>query len=88
MYNVPYIYLELYFFSTLKLESKCLAKYSSDGVWYPAVIVDVLAENTFSVMFDHYENMETVSIEDIIPRGKRLTVLGFFFERLICGYNV
>jgi len=54
-------------FSGLKLEAHCRAKFVQDGLWYRAVVVDVLEDHRFTVMFDKYENVEDVGIEDIIP---------------------
>ena len=50
------------------MESKCLARYNDD-VWYPATVVDVLEGHQFKVMFEAYENTETVELEDIVPQG-------------------
>ncbi|ELU06660.1 hypothetical protein CAPTEDRAFT_168702 [Capitella teleta] len=54
--------------STLKIESRCLAK-DSDSVWYPAQVVDVDDQNhTFTVMFDADESTRVVELDSIVPR--------------------
>lgn len=56
--------------STLKIESRCLAK-DSDSVWYPAQVVDVDDQNhTFTVMFDADESTRVVELDSIVPRGE------------------
>ena len=65
-YSLAFIFI----CSDLKLESKCLARYEEDGLWYKAIVVEVLEDHKFQVMFDSYNNTETVSIEDILPSGR------------------
>ena len=57
--------------SSLKLCSRCQAKYYGDGLWYEGKIVDVLDDHKFKVMFDDYDNTETVDLEDILPLGEK-----------------
>lgn len=62
-------------YSTLKLESRCLARYDEDDLWYKATVVD-LHDNGASVIFDDYDDDEPVVLpfEDILPQGQLIHV--------------
>ncbi|XP_060592814.1 zinc finger CCCH-type with G patch domain-containing protein-like [Ruditapes philippinarum] len=55
--------------SILKLESRCLARYEDDDLWYKATIVDLHDEGA-SVTFDDYNDTPLyLCFEDILPLG-------------------
>ncbi|XP_062585735.1 zinc finger CCCH-type with G patch domain-containing protein-like [Saccostrea cucullata] len=54
-------------YNSLKMESPCLALYT-DGLWYRAVIVDVLKEDhQYTVSYDNYNETATLDLKDILP---------------------
>ena len=54
-------------YSSLKMESPCLALFT-DGLWYRAVIVDVLEkDHQFTVSYDNYDETATLDLKDILP---------------------
>ncbi|XP_061195574.1 zinc finger CCCH-type with G patch domain-containing protein-like [Saccostrea echinata] len=54
-------------YNSLKMESPCLALYT-DGLWYRAVIVDVLEEDhQYTVSYDNYNDTATLDLKDILP---------------------
>ena len=50
------------------MESACLVK-DSDGVWYKAMVIGLLDDHKYEVMFDHCHDVHTVDMEDILPLG-------------------
>lgn len=54
-------------YSSLKMESPCLALFT-DGLWYRAVIVDILEkDHQFTVSYDNYNETATLDMKDILP---------------------
>ncbi|XP_045194698.2 zinc finger CCCH-type with G patch domain-containing protein-like [Mercenaria mercenaria] len=54
-------------YSMLKLESRCLARYDDDDLWYKATVVD-LHDDGATVMFDDYDDKPLyLAFEDILP---------------------
>ena len=51
------------------MESACLVK-DSDGVWYKAMVIGLLDDHKYEVMFDHSHDVLTVDMEDILPLGE------------------
>lgn len=57
--------------SQICIESQCLAQ-DTDGVWYPARVVDAdLEQHTYTVMFEANNSTYEVPYERIVPRGER-----------------
>jgi hypothetical protein len=55
--------------SSLKIESRCLAK-DSDQIWYPAQIVDSSStDHTFTVKFDSNDATLVLEFDCIVPLG-------------------
>jgi len=47
---------------------RCLAIYSEDELYYPAVILNLMPENqTALVEFDFYKNKEEIFLQDLLP---------------------
>ena len=62
----------VFLLSSLNMESKCLARYDEDDLWYKATVVDVGENHVVTVTFDSYdEECVTVPLEDILPIGKQ-----------------
>ncbi|KAK2189070.1 hypothetical protein NP493_115g02039 [Ridgeia piscesae] len=52
--------------SCLCIESACLVK-DSDSVWYRAMVVGLLDDHKYEVMFTNSHDVHTVDMEDILP---------------------
>ena len=60
------------FHSCLRIESKCLARYDEDDIWYKATVVEIGEDDEVTVIFDSYsEECVTVPLEDVLPIGKK-----------------
>lgn len=53
-------------YSSLKMESPCLALFT-DGLWYRAMIVDILEDHQYTVAYDNYNETATLDMKDILP---------------------
>ena len=50
------------------MESKCLARYDEDDLWYKATVVEIGENHDVTVTFDSYDDeCITVPLEDILP---------------------
>ena len=60
----------LLFSSCLKVESRCLARYDEDDLWYKATVVEIGENHDVTVTFDSYDDeCVAVPLEDILPIG-------------------
>jgi hypothetical protein len=53
-------------YSSLKMESPCLALFT-DGLWYRAMIVDILEDHQYTVAYDNYNETATLDMKDVLP---------------------
>ena len=66
----PFICLFCCSCSCLKVESKCLARYDEEDIWYKATVVEIGENHDITVTFDSYDDeCVTVPLEDILPIG-------------------